>query len=169
MAKKWSFAKKHNLEIVQSNMWTSWKIFPKPECYHGSNPVHMLRSLFPRKTYITDPSQKFPSKISITRFFMDQRQIAASSCNGHFYSRTFWLTAVWTPFQWVLRHSRYVSSCLTVGGPIWRTSAITWTWSPMSGTCSLFPWRSHTRGKSPNPDEGGSNEQYLPSTQRETI
>jgi hypothetical protein len=35
-----------------------------------------------------------------------------------------------------------------------------------------MPWQSrivHTIGKILNPDEGGSNEQYLPSTPRETI
>jgi hypothetical protein len=35
-----------------------------------------------------------------------------------------------------------------------------------------MPWKSHivhTIGKIMNPDEGGSNEQYLLSTQRETI
>jgi hypothetical protein len=41
----------------------------------------------------------------------------------------------------------------------------------MSRACSFCPWKSrivHTTGKILNSDEGGSNKQYLPSTQRET-
>jgi hypothetical protein len=56
------FCEKPNLEIVQENMCTSSKIFAKPQCHHGSNPLCIFLYLFPSRTYTKDPSQKFSIK-----------------------------------------------------------------------------------------------------------